>query len=97
MWDMLLWVLLIIVGMVLLIKGADWFVEGASSIAKAMKIPSLVIGLTLVSVGTSMPEFSVSLTSSIKGLNDMSFGNIIGSNIFNTFVVECPVQCCKIF
>ena len=87
MWDMLLWVLLIIVGMVLLIKGADWFVEGASSIAKAMKIPSLVIGLTLVSVGTSMPEFSVSLTSSIKGLNDMSFGNIIGSNIFNTFVV----------
>lgn len=87
MCDMLLWVLLIIVGMVLLIKGADWFVEGASSIAKAMKIPSLVIGLTLVSVGTSMPEFSVSLTSSIKGLNDMSFGNIIGSNIFNTFVV----------
>ena len=87
MWDMLLLVLLIIVGMVLLIKGADWFVEGASSIAKAMKIPSLVIGLTLVSVGTSMPEFSVSLTSSIKGLNDMSFGNIIGSNIFNTFVV----------
>ena len=87
MWDMLLWVLLIIVGMVLLIKGADWFVEGASSIAKAMKIPSLVIGLTLVSIGTSMPEFSVSLTSSIKGLNDMSFGNIIGSNIFNTFVV----------
>jgi cation:H+ antiporter len=75
------------VGMVLLIKGADWFVEGASSIAKAMKIPSLVIGLTLVSIGTSMPEFSVSLTSSIKGLNDMSFGNIIGSNIFNTFVV----------
>jgi len=87
MWEMLLWVLLIIVGMVLLIKGAEWFVEGASSIAKAMKIPSLVIGLTLVSVGTSMPEFSVSLTSSIKGLNDMSFGNIIGSNIFNTFVV----------
>lgn len=87
MWDMLLWVLLIIVGMVLLIKGADWFVEGASSIAKAMKIPSLVIGLTLVSIGTSMPEFSVSLTSSIKGLNDMSFGNIIGSNIFNTLVV----------
>lgn len=87
MWDMLLWVLLIIVGMVLLIKGADWFVEGASSIAKAMKIPSLVIGLTLVSIGTSMPEFSVSLTSSIKGLNDMSFGNIIGSNIFNTLIV----------
>ena len=87
MWEVLLWILLIVVGMVLLIKGADFFVEGASSIAKSMKIPSLVIGLTLVSIGTSMPEFSVSLTSSIKGLNDMSFGNIIGSNIFNTFVV----------
>ena len=80
-------ILLLVVGMVLLIKGADFFVEGASAVAKAMKIPSLVIGLTLVSVGTSMPEFSVSLQSSIKGLNDLSFGNVIGSNIFNVFVV----------
>lgn len=80
-------ILLLIVGMVLLIKGADFFVEGASAVAKAMKIPSLVIGLTLVSLGTSMPEFSVSLQSSIKGLNDLSFGNVIGSNIFNVFVV----------
>ena len=86
-WEMVLCIVLIIVGMALLIKGADWFVDGASSIAKAMHIPALVIGLTLVSIGTSMPEFSVSLTSSIKGLNDMSFGNVIGSNIFNTFVV----------
>ena len=80
-------ILLLVVGMVLLIKGADFFVEGASAVAKAMKIPSLVIGLTLVSVGTSMPEFSVSLQSSIKGLNDLSFGNVKGSNIFNVFVV----------
>lgn len=80
-------ILLLAVGMVLLIKGADWFVDGASRIAKAMKIPSLVIGLTLVSIGTSAPEFSVSLVSSIQKMNDMSFGNIIGSNIFNTFVV----------
>ena len=86
-WEMVLCIVLITVGMALLIKGADWFVDGASSIAKAMHIPALVIGLTLVSIGTSMPEFSVSLTSSIKGLNDMSFGNVIGSNIFNTFVV----------
>lgn len=87
MWENILSVILLVAGMAFLIKGADWFVEGASSIAKAMKIPSLVIGLTLVSVGTSMPEFSVSLQSSIAGLNDMSFGNVIGSNIFNTFVV----------
>ena len=80
-------VVLLVMGFVMLIKGADWFVEGASSVAKAMKIPSLVIGLTLVSIGTSMPEFSVSLTSSIKGFNDISFGNIIGSNIFNVLVV----------
>ena len=80
-------IILLILGMILLIKGADFFVEGAASIAKSLKIPSLIIGLTLVSIGTSAPEFSVSLTSSIQGLNDMSFGNIIGSNIFNTLVV----------
>ncbi len=87
MWENILSVILLIAGMALLIKGADWFVEGSSSIAKAMKIPSLVIGLTLVSIGTSMPEFSVSLQSSLAGNNDLSFGNVIGSNIFNTFVV----------
>ncbi len=87
MWEYIYSILLLILGMVFLIKGADLFVDGAASIAKALKIPSLVIGLTLVSVGTSMPEFSVSLQSSIAGLNDMSFGNVIGSNIFNTFVV----------
>ena len=86
-WEIVLSIVLLIVGMVLLIKGADFFVEGASAIAKALKIPSLVIGLTLVSIGTSMPEFSVSLTSSLQGNIDMSFGNVIGSNIFNTFVV----------
>lgn len=86
-WEIVLCIVLLVVGMALLIKGADWFVEGASSLAKAIKIPSLVIGLTLVSIGTSMPEFSVSLTSSLQGNIDMSFGNVIGSNIFNTFVV----------
>ena len=86
-WEIVLSIVLLIVGMALLIKGADFFVEGASAIAKALKIPSLVIGLTLVSIGTSMPEFSVSLTSSLQGNIDMSFGNVIGSNIFNTFIV----------
>ena len=80
-------IILLIIGMVLLIKGADFFVEGASNIAKALRIPSLVIGLTLVSIGTSAPEFAVSLTASLKGSNDLSFGNIVGSNIFNTVVV----------
>ncbi len=80
-------ILLLILGMVFLIKGADFFVEGSSNIAKALKIPSLIIGLTLVSIGTSAPELSVSVTSAIQGLNDLSFGNVIGSNIFNILIV----------
>ena len=80
-------IILLVVGMVLLIKGADFFVEGASKIARMLKISSLVIGLTLVSIGTSAPEFAVSLTASLQGANDLSFGNIVESNIFNTFVV----------
>lgn len=89
-WD----IVLLIVGMVLLIKGADLFVEGSSYVAKVLKIPALIIGLTLVSIGTSLPELSVSVTSAAQGLNDMSFGNVIGSNIFNTFVV---IGCSSLF
>ena len=80
-------ILCLVGGMVLLIKGADFFVDGASKIAKLMKIPNLVIGLTLVSIGTSAPEFAVSLTASLQGANDLSFGNIVGSNIFNLLIV----------
>lgn len=80
-------IVLLIVGMGLLIKGADWFVSGSSKIAKMMKIPSLVIGLTLVSMGTSAPEASVSINSALNGMNDMSIGNIVGSNIFNTLFI----------
>ena len=80
-------ILLLAVGMFLLIQGADWFVEGASSIARKMHIPALIIGLTLVSIGTSAPELSVSISASLQGANNMSFGNIVGSNAFNTFVV----------
>ena len=80
-------ILFLVIGVFLLVKGADWFVASASSIAKKFKISALVIGLTLVSIGTSMPELSVSITASVNNANDMSFGNVIGSNIFNTFVV----------
>lgn len=80
-------IVLLIVGMVFLVKGADWFVDGASKIAKAMKIPSLIIGLTLVSMGTSAPEASVSINSALTGLNDISLGNVVGSNIFNTLLI----------
>lgn len=79
--------LFLVIGMFLLIKGADFFVDGASRVAKALKIPSLIIGLTLVSIGTSLPELSVSVTAALSGNADISYGNVIGSNIFNVFVV----------
>lgn len=78
---------LLIVGMGLLIKGADFFVDGSSKIAKALHIPSLIIGLTLVSMGTSAPEASVSVNAAINDLNDLSIGNVVGSNIFNTLLI----------
>lgn len=84
---MVLNIVLLIVGMALLVKGADWFVSGSSAIAKALKIPPLIIGLTLVSMGTSAPEASVSINSAINGMNDMSIGNVVGSNIFNTLFI----------
>lgn len=79
--------LLLIVGFVLLVKGADFFVDGASSIAAKLKIPSLIIGLTVVSIGTSLPEAAVSISASLGGNNGISLGNVIGSNIFNLLVV----------
>ena len=84
---MVLNVFLLILGIALLVKGADWFVSGSSHIAKALKIPPLVIGLTLVSMGTSAPEASVSINSAIQGMSDMSLGNVVGSNIFNTLFI----------
>lgn len=80
-------ILLLVVGMVLLIKGADFFVDGSSNIAKALRIPAVIIGLTLVSMGTSAPELAVSISSAIKGNNDLSLGNVVGSNTFNTFLI----------
>ena len=80
-------IVLLIVGMALLVKGADFFVDGASNIAKALKIPTLIIGLTLVSLGTTLPEASVSITSAINNMNDMSLGNAVGSNIVNSLLI----------
>ena len=74
-------------GMLLLVKGADYFVDGSASVAKILKVPSLIIGLTIVALGTSLPEASVSITASIAGNNELALSNIIGSNIFNTLVV----------
>lgn len=79
--------ILLLLGFLLLIKGADAFVDGSSSVAKILKIPTIIIGLTVVAFGTSMPEFSVSLTAAMKGSNDLAVSNVLGSNIFNLLVV----------
>lgn len=84
---MLLNVLLIIVGFALLIKGADFLVSGSSKIAKKFHIPEIIIGLTIVSIGTSMPELFVSITSAVEGYSDMALGNVIGSNICNLLLI----------
>ena len=80
-------ILLLVVGFFLLVKGADFLVSGASSVAKKFHIPSLVIGLTIVAVGTSMPELVVSTFSAIEGHSDISMGNVVGSNIVNLLFI----------
>lgn len=84
---MIIQILLILVGFVMLIKGADFLVDGSSAIAKKMRISEIIIGLTIVSIGTSMPELFVSTTSAIQGASDISIGNIIGSNICNLLFI----------
>lgn len=83
----------LLLGFVLLIKGADFFVDGSSSVAKILRIPTIVIGLTVVAFGTSMPELSVSITAALKGNNDLAVSNVLGSNIFNLLVV---LGCCAL-
>lgn len=78
---------LLILGFVLLVKGADFFVDGASNVAKLFRIPSIIIGLTVVAMGTSLPEASVSVTAALAGQNELSLSNVVGSNIFNLIVV----------
>lgn len=85
--DIFIDIALLVVGFVLLIKGADFFVDGASSLAKKLRVPSLIVGLTIVALGTSTPELAVSITASAGGQNSMAVSNVIGSNIFNLLVV----------
>lgn len=94
--------ILLVVGFVLLIKGADFFVDGASSVAKLLKVPSVIIGLTIVAMGTSAPEAAVSISAGLSGSSDIALSNVIGSNIFNLLVVVgvsaviCPMTTEKI-
>lgn len=85
--DLLLQFGLLALGFVLLGKGADWFVEGAAGIAAKFGIPQLVIGLTIVAMGTSAPEAAVSIAASLKGSADITIGNVVGSNIMNILVI----------
>lgn len=79
--------LLLVVGFTLLMKGADWFVEGASEIADKLGVPQLVIGLTIVAIGTSLPEAAVSIASAWKGSADLTIGNVVGSNVMNVLLI----------
>ncbi len=92
--EMLKAALILLVGFVLLIKGADFFVDGSSSVAKRLRVPSIIIGLTIVALGTSLPEFAVSVTASISNNNELAVSNAVGSNIFNLLVVG---GCCALF
>lgn len=85
--SIILQVVLLLVGFVFLIKGSDFFVDGASSIAAILKIPTVIVGLTIVAFGTSAPEAAVSITSSLTGSNAMAVSNVIGSNLFNMLMV----------
>lgn len=80
-------IILLLVGFVLLVKGADFFVEGSSAVAKLLKVPSIVIGLTVVAMGTSLPELSVSVSAALNGSNEIAVSNVVGSNLFNLIVV----------
>ena len=77
----------LIIGFVLLIKGADFFVDGSAALAGYLKVPSVIIGLTIVAIGTSLPEAAVSISAGLAGSNEIAVSNIVGSNIFNTLVV----------
>lgn len=84
---MLTYIILLVVGFVILIKGADWFVDGASAVAGNFKISKMLIGLTIVAFGTSAPEFAVSIKSLLSGSGDIVLGNVVGSNIFNILLI----------
>lgn len=80
-------IVFLVLGFVMLVKGADWFVEGAAGIASKFGIPQLVVGLTIVAMGTSAPEAAVSITAALKGTADIAVGNVVGSNILNILII----------
>lgn len=98
---MWLFIVKFIAGLLLIIKGADFLTDGASSIARKFKVSTLLIGLTIVSLGTSLPELVVSSYAALEGSSDMAMGNVIGSNLFNTLAIVgvtalfCPIVCKK--
>lgn len=100
--EMIIQLALLALGFVLLVKGADWFVDGAASIAAKLGIPQLVIGLTIVAMGTSSPEAAVSLTAAFHGNADITIGNVVGSNILNILIilglaaVICPMKVARL-
>jgi len=83
----LIQILLLVIGFTMLVKGADWFVDGSAGIAKKLGIPQLVIGLTIVAMGTSAPEAAVSINASLKGNSGIAIGNVVGSNILNILII----------
>ncbi|MBQ3265046.1 MAG: calcium/sodium antiporter [Ruminococcus sp.] len=85
--EIVLQIFLLIVGFAALVKGADIFVDGSSSLAAIFKVPSVIIGLTIVAMGTSAPELAVSTSAALKGSNEIAFSNVVGSNLFNLLVV----------
>ena len=85
--ELLLQFVLLVVGFVMLVKGADWFVDGAAGIADKFGIPQMVIGLTIVAMGTSAPEAAVSVTAALKGSAAITIGNVVGSNILNVLII----------
>ena len=85
--NIILQLLLLTVGFVMLVKGSDWFVDGAAGIAAKFRIPQIIIGLTIVAMGTSAPEAAVSITAAMGGSADITVGNIVGSNILNVLVI----------
>lgn len=91
--ELLVQVLLLIVGFAMLVKGADWFVDGAAGLADRFGIPQLVIGLTIVAMGTSAPEAAVSITAALKGSAGIAVGNIVGSNILNVLIILGLTAC----
>lgn len=88
-WITSIWVAIpaLLIGFVFLVKGADWFVDGAAGIAEKLRVPTLIIGLTIVSFGTSAPELATSIISSAQGSGDMAIGNVLGSNITNILLI----------